>query len=246
MLSEDLEKTGNYLFKHRSYIPVVLFVIATLAVLFDHLHIVFHGNIYWSIICLLISLFGLFIRVITVSFTPKNTSGRNTSKGQIADTINTTEMYSLVRHPLYLGNFFMWAGLILFVAIPWVIILSIAFFWFYYERIMLAEEKFIQEKFTQHFDEWAARTPAFFPRSLSWIKSENSFSLKKVLRREYSGVLALSVSFVFFDVLKNLSYDGHFEISNFWLITGITGFLIWFVLRSLRKWTNLLDSKKKS
>ncbi|MGB8874133.1 MAG: hypothetical protein WCC75_12145, partial [Desulfobaccales bacterium] len=41
---------------------------------------------------------------------PRGTSGRNT-QGQVAETLNTTGIYSLVRNPLYLGNFLIWLGL---------------------------------------------------------------------------------------------------------------------------------------
>ena len=34
----------------------------------------------------------------------KNTSGRNTHD-QVADSLNTSGIYSIVRHPLYVGNF---------------------------------------------------------------------------------------------------------------------------------------------
>ena len=62
-------------------------------------------------IALYIGLFGVLLRLYTVDFTPNNTSGRNTSEGQIADELNTTGLYSLTRNPLYVGNFFMWMGL---------------------------------------------------------------------------------------------------------------------------------------
>ncbi|MBW6498500.1 MAG: DUF1295 domain-containing protein [Bacteroidales bacterium] len=62
------------------------------------------------VICLFFCLLGFGIRIYIVGHTPKNTSGRNTS-GQLADELNTTGVYSVVRHPLYLGNFFMWLGM---------------------------------------------------------------------------------------------------------------------------------------
>ena len=43
-------------------------------------------------------------------FAARNTSGRNTGQGQVADKLNTTGAYSLTRNPLYLGNALMWAA----------------------------------------------------------------------------------------------------------------------------------------
>lgn len=45
----------------------------------------------------------------TIGQVPKGTSGRNTSQ-QVADTLSTDGVYSVVRHPLYLGNFLMCMG----------------------------------------------------------------------------------------------------------------------------------------
>jgi len=84
-----------------------------------------------------VSLFGQAIRVYTVGFTPKNTSGRNTINGQLADELNVTGIYSVIRHPLYLGNFFMWLGPVLFIRSGWCIIVFGLVYWLYYERIML-------------------------------------------------------------------------------------------------------------
>jgi len=49
----------------------------------------------WEILCLAISLLGLGVRIVTVGYVPKGTSGRNT-RGQKANVLNTTGMYSLV------------------------------------------------------------------------------------------------------------------------------------------------------
>lgn len=245
MLRKYLEDTGDLFFKYRSYIPVILYVLATIALILDKDNILTHNSMFWNVTCLTVSLFGLFIRVMTIGYVPKNTSGRNTKEGQIADTINTTGMYSLVRHPLYVGNFFMWMGLVLYVAIPWFIILSILFFWILYERIMLAEERFVRNRFTEEFDAWAKQTPAFIPWRFRWKKSNRDFSIKKVMRREYTGILALSVSFVYLDALKNYLLHTQIDVSLFWIITSSIGAIVWFTLRSLRKWTNILESKHK-
>jgi len=100
----------------------------------------------WELFCLGVSLLGLYIRVMTIGYRPHGTSGRNTH-GQVAETLNTEGMYSITRHPLYLGNYFNWLGLALFTHDWWLpVIVSLAF-WLYYERIMFAEESFLEEKF---------------------------------------------------------------------------------------------------
>jgi protein-S-isoprenylcysteine O-methyltransferase Ste14 len=106
-LVHELENTGNWLFKRRSWLPVIL-VVAGIFVMYlvNRQSILF--DMRDELIFLGISLFGEAIRILTVGFTPRNTSGRNTINGQLADELNVTGIYSIIRHPLYLGNFFMW------------------------------------------------------------------------------------------------------------------------------------------
>lgn len=89
---------------------MVLYAMAALVILFEaDVHLpMFESTWAWS--CIAVSLFGLLIRAVTIGFTPKGTSGRNTKEGQVAEVLNTKGIYSVVRHPLYLGNYFMWLG----------------------------------------------------------------------------------------------------------------------------------------
>lgn len=104
-LQEEFEQQGNFLFKHRSYIPILIllasFIIYTISIR-DGKDPFGNGIIYLS---LGVSIIGLLIRIYTVGHSPANTSGRNTAAGQVADTLNQQGIYSIVRHPLYLGNF---------------------------------------------------------------------------------------------------------------------------------------------
>ncbi len=100
---------------------------------------------------------------LTVGFAPKNTSGRNTAAGQMADELNVTGIYSIVRHPLYVGNFFMWLGPVLFLRSVWFTIVFCLVYWLYYERIMFAEEQFLRRKFGDAYDKWSEKVKAFIP-----------------------------------------------------------------------------------
>ena len=166
-LQEELKTQGDFLFKNRSHLPLIILVIG----LSVFIHSEYHKNEItdnsipelFNYISLGISLFGLYIRVSTVAHTPINTSGRNTKKGQIAEELNTTGIYSIVRHPLYLGNFFMWLGVAMLTENTWFVIAFILFYTIYYERIMYAEDSFLRQKFGNTYLDWAKKTPAFIP-----------------------------------------------------------------------------------
>ena len=143
-LKEELIEQGNKLFKYRSNLPVP-FAVLGLIIYLHNIHFLDKeiNSISFEIGCLSIGLLGQLIRGITIGYTPKGTSGRNTRR-QVADELNTKGMYSLMRNPLYLGNFFMWFAIVLFINIYWFSILYIMCFWIYYERIILAEENFLR------------------------------------------------------------------------------------------------------
>ncbi|MDR2152686.1 MAG: DUF1295 domain-containing protein, partial [Helicobacteraceae bacterium] len=66
-----------------------------------------------TVLAVLISALGVAIRVYTIGYKHKGTSGRNT-KTQQASALNTKGIYSLTRNPLYLGNFLIGWGVIVY------------------------------------------------------------------------------------------------------------------------------------
>lgn len=239
-LIQEFEKTGNYLFKKRSYLPLVLFALAGIAIFLDSEEIYSYKNIYFSFICYAVSLFGLYIRIMTISYLPKGTFGRNVAN-QVADSLNTKGIYSIVRHPLYLGNFFMWLGLIIYVGLPWFMIFCVLSFWIYYERIMFAEESFLRGKFGNVYEDWASRTPAFIPRFSMWTSADLEFSFKKFLKREFYGLFAASVSFALVNFIKNVSYIKEYNLDFHWIVVVAATFLIFVVLRTIKKKTRIFE-----
>jgi protein-S-isoprenylcysteine O-methyltransferase Ste14 len=244
-LTEEFEKTGNWLFRWRSFLPLVLYVLAAMVIAMeaDSHQPIF--NFQWAIICLMVSMWGQIIRAITIGYTPKGTSGRNTKMGQVAEVLNTKGIYSIVRHPLYLGNFFMWLGIIMYVGNHWFTIVCVLLFWLYYERIMLAEEQFLRRKFGVLYEKWAEKIPPFFPSFTQYKSSGDSFSLRNVLKREYSGFFAVFLSFALLDALKTYTHIGITQwqdvITNFWGILLLINVPVFFTLRFLKKNTKLLD-----
>ena len=247
-LREEFENQGNFLFKYRGILPLV-FLIAGLGALVQTLlqKTGFQDpeikEIY-RFFALLISIAGLGIRVYAVGHTPKNTSGRNTD-GQLADELNTTGIYSTVRHPLYLGNFFMWLGVALLTENVWFIVSFIFLYWVYYERIMYAEASFLIKKFGNIYLDWAKRTPAFIPSFKNHQAPKLTFSWKKILKKEKNGFFAIFLVYFIFQCLQNL-INGDKILSLNWLFyAAIFSGVIYLFLKFIKRTTKLLDEEDR-
>jgi len=249
-LQEEFEKQGNLLFRYRSYIPLIVLFIGAFLYLKTEIHpetFVLKETpyeIYYQMLALLVSLTGLFIRVYTVGHTPRNTSGRTTKNGQIAETLNTTGIYSTVRHPLYLGNLLMWLGPAMLTGHLWFIIAFGFFYWIYYERIMYAEEQFLRKKFGKQYMEWAEYTPAFIPKLKNFKKSDLPFSWKKILKKEKNGLFALFLIFTLFDTSGEIIKNEH-QYNYFLIALTILTALIYVVGKYLKKKTTILDEPNR-
>ena len=130
-LVNEFEKQGNFLFRYRGQFPVLLFLLAVPFLYWTDTSSIseFLKNLF-SCCAVILSLTGFCIRAYTVGTTPKGTSGRNT-KEQKAFVLNTTGIYSVVRHPLYLANYFMWIGIVIFTFNPYLFIIVSLLYWIY-------------------------------------------------------------------------------------------------------------------
>jgi protein-S-isoprenylcysteine O-methyltransferase Ste14 len=216
-LYQTLVASGNRLFKQRSILPWFFFFILMAGMReFHYLGGSYLSNLWWEALCWAVSGLGLVVRCYTIGHAPKGTSGRNTSK-QVADTLSTTGIYSLVRNPLYVGNFLMGLGVVMFPHHAYVIGLYILSFWLYYEHVILAEEAFLIDKYGATYTEWAARTPVFVPKLSGFVPPRLPFSFKVLLNKEYTGVFGLVLAFVFLETLGD------------WIVTGRLSFPLWRV-----------------
>jgi protein-S-isoprenylcysteine O-methyltransferase Ste14 len=244
-LYQSITENGQKLFRHRSFIPLILYPLAIITIFIEKDSILSTYELPFSLICIAISLLGLIIRALVIGYVPEDTSGRNRYK-QKAETLNTTGIYSAVRHPLYLGNFFMWLGIIIFVGHIWFALVCVLLFWIYYERIMLTEEKFLIEKFGDRYHDWAQQTPAFIPNFSNWKKPSLSFYLKKVIKREHRGLVAVLISMGAIHLIKNYALYEKFKMDQFWLITTIAALCLFIFLRILIKTTNLFRTPRRA
>lgn len=244
-LKNELRIQGDFLFKHRSYLPLVILVAALLVYLFQSFHFVETEKTIWELVCLGVALFGLLVRVITIGYSGDNTSGRNTAEGQIADEVNRTGPYATVRHPLYVGNYFMWLGLAMFTQNIWFCVAFTFLYWVYYERIMYAEEMFLIDKYGTDYTDWSAATPAFIPKLGQWTQPKYQFSWRKVIRQEKAGILNLFlVIFLFVAGREYLDAQTFCTTDQHWLYL-LFGALAWYIIiKVIQKTTKVLSSDR--
>lgn len=245
-LLHSFEKSGNFLFRWRGQFPLVLVALAVPVILTTNLDAIPNEiRAFFTYIGISLSVAGFLVRAVTIGTTPKGTSGRNTT-GQVAEVLNTAGVYSVIRHPLYLGNYLMWIGIVVYTYnIYFVIIASLAY-WLYYERIMFAEERYLEKKFGAIYTNWSLSVPAFIPDFRLYLKGHVPFSIKSVLRREYSGILATVLCYTIIDNFRFYVEWLDYDLNKFSIKALVVTLLAVLILRSLKHYTKLLDEADRS
>jgi protein-S-isoprenylcysteine O-methyltransferase Ste14 len=240
-LRNAFEKSGSWLFRYRSFLPLLCLPLFGAALVeFSYLRTSHRLNEWWQAFCLLISFGGLAVRVVTIGSAPACTSGRNT-KQQVAATLNTTGMYSVVRHPLYLGNYLIMLGFTMVFHNGWLVCVISCIYALYYERIMMAEEAFLREKFGDRFEQWADATPAFIPKFHGWKPAALPFCWRTVLQREYNAFFLIVAVFFLLDLIGDSVAERQFKLDVSWFVIFLCSFVIFSTLRFLKKRTRILQ-----
>lgn len=238
---DKMLKNGNWFFKYRGQLPIILFLIAIPIInstsYYDGIEVSTTSAIQYTSI--IISLIGLKLRYFTIATTPSGTSGRN-RKSQIASTLNTTGIYSIVRHPLYLANYIIWLGISIY-SLSYILIVVVSFFFlFVYERIILVEEDFLAKTHSKDYKDFIKKTPVFLPNFTNYTTSKEPFLVQKILRQEYSSTLSTIISFVYIDLLirylnQGVDYTQIFTKTH--LIILLISLILGLILKTFKKLT---------
>lgn len=239
-LNKSIEHIGNQLFKYRGFLPVIFAIGAFCIQFFDATERLSYGLV--EEIAFFLVVLGHLIRALTVGHRSMQTSGRNRSH-QVAEVLNTSGMYSVVRHPLYLANILIWVGWTTLLCIPWLIVVATFVFVVYYLFIMYAEEQFLRGKFGQDYERWHRRTPRLIPNPFLYASSSNDFSWRIVFKNEYPGwtasmTIALCIQTLLVNKIYPISqyYQSYLEA---WLVLGGGIALFGLTFRYLKHRTKL-------
>jgi protein-S-isoprenylcysteine O-methyltransferase Ste14 len=240
MLRDIIRRAGGVLFAWRSYTFLLLVPLFALEV--RHLarpwgsH---RADEAWEIVCLAVALAGQAVRVITVAFVPKGTSGRNTAS-QKASSLNCTGLYSIVRNPLYIGNYLILAGITLLWQSWELVVVNSLLFAAVYLPIILVEEAFLLRQFGREYSDYAARVPRVLPSLRLWVPPGRLGNWRMVLRREHDSVLSIVVIFTVLTHIRDYFITGRFRGDKEWLIACAVVTAAWLVIKILKKTTRLL------
>jgi protein-S-isoprenylcysteine O-methyltransferase Ste14 len=232
LLVDRMRESGGNLFRWRSFVLAIFLPLLALAVHagepVERALGASWGEAYEAA-CIALVLAGLALRAFTVGSVPSRTSGRNTH-GQVAASLNVTGMYALTRNPLYLANCIAYVGVLLYSQDLLLTLAFILFLVVYYERIILAEEAFLLDRFGDAYRRWAAEVPVFLPRLHGWRRPALPFSLRSVLRREYPTWLAALLALAVIDVAADYFEGGYSPDWTTAVGLGLAGYLIVHVL----------------
>ncbi len=245
LLEDQLHKIGHGLFRYRSYTPLL---IVPLLCLEAH-DIYWTHNTMWDIpyelACFLVAMIGIAIRAGTTGFVTRGTSGRNTNR-QRADVLNTTGLYSIVRNPLYVGNYLILLGVTLLSQNWELILINTTLFLAVYVPIIMVEERFLLETFGDRFRRYSAKVPCLVPSLRRWIAPDRPWSWKMFLRRENDTLFSTVLAFAMTEYFRERFTAGELRLDWLWLNIVIGTAAIWAVLKFLKRCTSVLKLQSVS
>ena len=109
--------------------------------------------------------------------------------------------YAHTRNPLYLGSVLMALGLLVAARHPISVAAGLAYLVLFYPYIIREEAKFLRDKFSPGYGDWARQVPIFLPRLTPGGPRESRFQIARLLAnhegRSLFGLLVLAAFMVF-------------------------------------------------
>jgi protein-S-isoprenylcysteine O-methyltransferase Ste14 len=206
---------GETAFRWRSYLPLLAVLGLIAGLLFGKAAATASVRL-WIASGLALAGLGLALRLYAIGQAPVGTSGRH--RKQHAASLNTFGIYSVVRHPLYLGNVLVWIGVSL--TSGWLAgaavstVASVLMF----GLIVRHEDSYLAERFDPDFSEWAAVTPAFVPRFRLWRTARRPFDWARAVASEYSTLHSIGLLALLFSAVRQWAGEGESPGLRWWIL----------------------------
>jgi len=215
-------RLGNFFFKFRAVSPIpfiiILFVFFTPRDLGER-------NLIVNLVSLAVVLLGLTLRIVAVGYSHFGTSGRENFLR--AESLNTEGIYSIMRNPLYVGNFLVYNGVLIAFANPWAFIPYNLYLVVLYYFIIHSEEAYLRSQYGKTYDEYRRITPRLIPALSQYRRPTVPFSPRKVLFKEKNSVFYGMVFYMSVLIYKEyLINGGVIEKTGVLLYTGLALFVL--------------------
>jgi protein-S-isoprenylcysteine O-methyltransferase Ste14 len=230
---------GNFFFKYRNWLFLVLYLL-----LFIPSPPIFGedslGRDYYYfplILGLLITITGQLIRGATIGLAYIIRGGK---EGKVyAEELVTTGIFRHCRNPLYVGNILMLLGVgVLSNSLIYVAII-IPLFLLIYQAIVLAEEKFLRNKFGASFDQYCRSVNRWVPslKGIGQTFRSMDFRWKRWILKEYNTQYIWLTGIVLIILFKYPQLTGNNEHTrNTWLLILLPVLLVLYLMvRYLKK-----------
>ena len=173
---------GRFLFRYRSYLPVVVYL--TMLVL--PLESLAHPVLLWVSGGVVVG-FGVWLRLWAI----RQIGKRARTRGDKARYLIQSGPFSMSRNPLYVANIAIGCGFCLAFKLPLYIVPAYLFLMGgFYSLVVRYEEDLLVSKFGAAYTEYAGRVPRWFPGiRCHCVDSEDTFSWREVLRWERAFLL---------------------------------------------------------
>lgn len=223
-------KVGNFLFTHRSFTPIPL--IALVFIIFKPVNLN-EKNIILNLTGLLISILGETIRIIAVGYSFTGTSGRETFLR--ANALNTTGIYAIVRNPLYIGNFFVFTGIVIVFSKVFAVLVFALFLILQYYFIILSEENFLKKKYGDSYETYCKQVRRILPTFKNYKGNQNPFSLNKVIFKENDSIFNMLIMFLLVLLYKERVFRGQIFHPILYIIPGGILVVLYVMIKIIKK-----------
>jgi len=186
MTANQPQDVRGIVFKYRSYTPIP-FLVAMVVFAQPSMQTLLVGA------C--IALLGELFRFWGVAIAGSETR----TTGDVGGTyLVTNGPFAFVRNPLYVGNILLYAGagVMSNALFPWLLIITILWFYVQYTLIVSKEEEYLAQRFGDAYADYAAKVGRFFPRVTPYVGPRppaKSFNIAEGFRSERRTLQAIGI-----------------------------------------------------
>lgn len=242
-LADHFTRSGDFLFRWRGYLPLLMLPLFALGVIDAGLPQPVPPAVrLLQAVAVAVALSGLAVRVAAIGTAAEGTSERSTVNPR-ASRLRTTGLYSLVRHPLYVGNTITAIGLAAFTTRWYLPVIVLAVGLLYHERIAAREEAFLEARFGDEFRSWAAEVPAMWPGGAGYRRSDVPFGWRRPLGSEFHGLMTIASVVFVLDLFRAWLATGRLVFDPVWTRFFVVSAAIFAACTALKKTTGVFRAR---